>query len=252
MRPYSFEPYGLLIALVLAGCSSAKVALPIDPPDGDAPPAGKDTKSPSGPGGKKPVDTSKPPADDGDAPSAPEDEPDAIGVAKRPNLQWKRHHALEADLSRALELAPDELCTEFGKESCIQRVHLVPLGGHAPFESGMLESAAEPLATTPTVVDRVVLSACSKRAELDRELGKEAKVFSALALSEPMPKSDQGRANEVVTTLYRRLLARNPDEQERELVASLALGEDGEPLAALEFAKLACFTIGTSSEFLFF
>ena len=51
----------------------------------------------------------------------------------RPNLQWKRFAALEADLAQALELPKEEICNEFGRESCIGKVHLVPLGGNDPF-----------------------------------------------------------------------------------------------------------------------
>lgn len=176
-----------------------------------------------------------------------------VAASTRPNLQWKRHLAFEADLSRALELLPEELCTEFGRESCIRRVHLVPLGGHAPFETGLFESALEPLATTPTIVDRVVLSACSNRAELDKTLGLAgAKVFRQFDLAAPAPAPDSPAAQTLVTELYRRLLARDPDENERALVASMALDEGGQPLSALDFAKAACFVVGTTSEFLFF
>lgn len=176
-----------------------------------------------------------------------------LRVSQRPNLQWKRYAAFEADLARALALPKDELCQELGRASCIQEAHLMPLGGHDPFATGLLRPADDPLATTPAVVDRVLLSACSKRATLDEEAGTDgAEVFERLDLSADTPPPDDARVQETVTDLYRRLLARDPNEEERRLVASLARDEDDNPVAAADFAALACFSIGTTTEFLFF
>jgi hypothetical protein len=187
-------------------------------------------------------------------------EPDAGDVAAeyrisaRPDLQWKRFAALEADLSAALELPPDELCVELGRESCIREVHLVSLGGNNPFKTGMLEPSIEPLATTPFAIDRIVLSACSERVRRDRELGTgEARVFSDFDLTGDAPPPDDAAAIGLVTSLYRRLLARDPAEHEIPLVAGLATKDaGGEPIAAADFAVLACYAIGTTTEFLFF
>lgn len=186
-----------------------------------------------------------------ESPDAKSEDDDAfVAASRRPNLQWKRYVAFEAGLARALALPPDALCREFGRESCIRKVHLVPLGGHDPFGTGMLEPAAEPLATTPTVVERIVLSACIKRVELDQR--GENKVFGELDLSEEAPAPDDERTAQVVTDLYRRLLARDPTRSERDAVAALARAEDGTAKSAVDFAKLACFTIGSSAEALFF
>lgn len=170
--------------------------------------------------------------------------------AQRTPLQWKRYATFEADLARALAFSPENLCLEFGKEPCVRKVHLVPLGGHEPFSTGMLEPPAEPLATTPTVVDRVVLNACTSRAEQDA--AGDAKVFKAFPLRGDAPAPGAPEVGVLVTDLYRRLLARNPSAEERDAVASLARDDAGKPIAAIDFAKLACFTIGTTTEFLFF
>jgi hypothetical protein len=175
-------------------------------------------------------------------------------ISARPDLQWKRFAALEADLSAALELPPEELCIELGRESCIREAHLVPLGGNSPFKTGMLEPSTEPLATTPFAVDRIVLSACSERVKRDREAGpSEARVFSQFALDGDAPAPDDAAAAELATSLYRRLLARDPAEHELPLVTALATdAEGGRPVAAADFAVLACYAIGTTTEFLFF
>jgi hypothetical protein len=179
-------------------------------------------------------------------------DPQEASASQHPNLQWKRYAAFEADLAQALELAPDELCKEFGQESCTRVVHLAPLGGHEPFKTGLLEPSAEPLATTPAVVDRIVLSACSKRAGRDRAAGAKAKVFRAIDLGKAAPPPDSAETKTLVSELYRRFLARDPDEFELASVATLALDEEGKALGGDAFAALACFTIATSTEFLFF
>jgi hypothetical protein len=190
------------------------------------------------------------------APDAGDDAGDVAGeyrISARPDLQWKRFAALEADLSAALELSPDELCVELGREPCIREAHLVPLGGNNPFKTGLLEPSTEPLATTPFAIDRIVLSACSERVKRDREAGTgDARVFTHFELTGDAPLPEDEATIGLVTSLYRRLLARDPAEQEIPLVAALATKDGGEPIAAADFATLACYAIGTTTEFLFF
>jgi hypothetical protein len=174
-----------------------------------------------------------------------------IRSSSRNLVQWKRAAAIEADLMRALELPADGLCKELGDKSCIRDVHLVPLGGNEPYTAGLMRPSAEPLATTPAVVDRVLLSACSKRAQLDAE--DKPKVFTALAFDKPLPAADDAAVQSTVRTLYRRLLARDPQPAELERVASLAEAEEGaDKPTARDFAALACFSIGSTTEFLFY
>lgn len=179
-------------------------------------------------------------------------EPEAVDVAKdfkvssRNVVQWKRAAAIEADLTRALALSPDELCKELSDKNCIRDVHLVPMGGNEPYVSGLMKPSVEPLATTPAVIDRVLLSACSTRA--DRDASGKPEVFTKLEFDEQLPAADDPAIHDTVVTLYRRLLARDPSSDEVKLVASLA--EDG--VKPRDFAALACFTIGSSTEFLFF
>jgi len=192
-----------------------------------------------------------------DKPRNEDKEPDGVGsnlaASTRPNLQWKRYGAFENDLAQALALPAEELCSEFGREPCIRGVHLASLGGNDPFKHGLLEPSAEPLAVTPAVVDRVLLSACAKRVALDAEAGKgDAKVFGALDLAGKAPAPTDPAVEKAVTTLYRRLHARDPEPSEVTAVAELTRDDDGKAVAASEFATLACFTVGTSAEFLFF
>jgi hypothetical protein len=194
------------------------------------------------------------PADDiaADAGTDQAVDPQEAAASQHPNLQWKRFAAFETDLAQALALEPDKLCKEFGLESCTRVVHLAPLGGHEPFKTGLLEPSAEPLATTPSVVDRIVLSACSSRAGKDREAGKMAVVFRAIDLTKAAPEPGSAENKAVVTELYRRFLARDPDAFELSRVGTLAHDEAGKAVQGDAFAALACFAVATSTEFLFF
>lgn len=189
-------------------------------------------------------------------PEEPTEEPaqanQELARSPKPSLQWKRHVAFEADLAAALGLPRDALCKEFGKEGCIREVHVSPLGGHDPFRSGLLESSAEPLATTPTVVERIVLSACVKRVELEHKGELPRELFRELDLAGNAPAPTSAATKKTIDGLFRRFLARDPLPQEREVVASLTRDEAGAAVAARDFAKTACLTVGSSSEFLFF
>lgn len=175
--------------------------------------------------------------------------PTPYRVSTRNQVQWKRAAALEADLMRALELSRDELCRELGDKNCIRDVHLVPLGGNEPYVAGLMKPSSEPLATTSSVVDRVLLSACSTRARMDAE--SKPAVFRALAFDQPLPAANAAAITDTIRDLYRRLLARDPQASEIAQVASLAESDD-KPLSPRDFAALACFTIGSTTEFLFF
>lgn len=249
MYPRRLLCRSLVLSTLLVGCSSSSepaTKAGTKAAQAESPSPHKSDSITAKPGSSSPK--AKPPAMD-----APGQETDiAAALYPASGLQWKRHAAIEADLSRALELPAEALCQEFGRQSCTRTVHLVPLGGNEPFNSGMFEPPAEPLATTPTVVDRVVLTACANRVSLDREAGDAAQVFSQFSLAAEAPAPSDPAAQAMVTDLFQRLLGRDPEQDELELVATLARDDTDAPVAATDFAKLACYTVGTSAEFLFF
>jgi hypothetical protein len=179
------------------------------------------------------------------------DEPaaSAYAASRGRSVQWKRNAAFEADLMRGLDLTRDEVCQELGAQSCIHEVHTVALGGNDPFGSGLLRPAASSLSTTPLAVDRITLSACSQRARADKQ--GSPKVFTALDLSGPAPAPDAEAVTQTITTLFQRLLARDPKPSELTTLADLLAG-DTESMTAEEFATLSCFVVASSIEALFF
>lgn len=177
-----------------------------------------------------------------DAPVVPE-------ASTRNHLVWKRHHAVEQDFARALELPADALCTELGAFNCIRDVHLAALGGNDPFGQGLYEPLAGPLVTTPLALDRVALAACGARVERDR---LSAVVFTQLDLAGEAPQADSAAFMATITALYQRFLGRDPEPTEAEHIAELLVDEAGAPVSAATFAHLACFVVATTTEFLYF
>jgi hypothetical protein len=175
---------------------------------------------------------------------------DEVQQALRGELQWKRNAALQRDLMRALELPEDGVCNELGRGSCTREIHHIALGAADPLRIGLYEPLPDTLVSTPIVLDRVVMSACVNRADLDQ--GGAPVVFTDLDFGEEAPAEGDDAFTATVTTLYRRLLSRDPEPHELTTLGGLAVDEAGKPVSAHDFAVLTCFAIGTSSEFLFF
>jgi len=238
----------LSLCFLLAACESGAAAPAAIPADPASKPTKTSSKDSHGSGSK----TAPPGPDSSDPSDAPAADTPAIARSTRSSLQWKRYAAFEADLSQALDLPKAELCNEFGKEPCIRSVHLSPLGGHNPITTGLLEGSAEPLVTTSTVVERVVLSACIARVDKDRQLGSAAVVFGGLQLDGPAPAPDAPALRNVINGLYQRFLARDAEPTELDTLAALARDEKDTPVTGAAFATSACMVVGSQSEFLFF
>ncbi len=172
-----------------------------------------------------------------------------VAPSSRNHLMWKRYYALEQDIAAALELPPDEMCQELGSLDCVHEVHLAGLGGHDPFLQGLYEPLSEPLVTTSLALDRLLLAACGERLQRDRS--SDAVVFTALDLDADAPRADDAAYTETITTLYRRFLSRNPRAEELAVLEDLLVDEDGQRVSATTFAHQACFTIATTTEFVF-
>ncbi|HJL01763.1 MAG TPA: hypothetical protein RMH85_09690 [Polyangiaceae bacterium LLY-WYZ-15_(1-7)] len=183
--------------------------------------------APMGPGEGPPPE---PPGECAPVEEAPRAEP----------LQWKRAAAFEADLHAALELDRSSGCREVDRVPC-GAVHLVALGGNDPLGIAQYEPVAEPLATTPLTVDRMVLGACANRVALDAE--GAPRVFDRVDLGAAALAPADPAVRAQTEALYRRLLRRDATDEELAIVAELAEG-----LSARDWALAACFAIGTTTE----
>lgn len=161
-------------------------------------------------------------------------------------LIWKRYRAFEQGLMAGLELSKNQLCQEAGEYSCVDNVHLTFLGGNEPYDNAQHERPERPSVLTSVAVDRILLSACTARARLDRAAGT-----GGAAVFNHFPLDAQGlspaQLEPQVVDLYRRLLARDPSADELRIASSFA----SEITAADRLAVALCFAIGTSAENIF-
>ncbi len=160
-------------------------------------------------------------------------------------LIWKRYRAFERGLMSALDLSSTELCTELGTFPCIDKVHLTVLGGNEPYDSAQYERAETPTALTPAAVERVVLSACSTRASIDKQASNEARVFKQFSLNGSSANNTE--VSQLVVDLYRRFLARDPNPEE------VSVGQQASSMFPNNetLAVALCFAIGTNIENIF-
>ena len=165
---------------------------------------------------------------------------------------WKRVKAIKNDLAYALDLNDDELCHELGSLSCFDQVHLSALGGNEPFILTQYEPIESPSAISAVVTERVVLAACSNKVDIDQK--GTATVFTQYdlsAMAEPLNSDYLAALDLQNTRLYQRLLVRDPTQEELTLLQSLTQDAQGNAISNADVAKLSCFTIATSSEFIF-
>ncbi len=173
----------------------------------------------------------------------------AFKISTRPALVWKRRDALVLDLSRALGLPPERLCNELELAPCAQ-IHQVSLGANDPLLLGMYVPVGSPLATTPAVVDRMVLASCAS-ATASAQDGANALFASLDWGSATAPQEAEGQ-DAHTTELYRRFLSRDPTSQELTVARDLATDAAGQPLALEDYAKLSCYAVGSLTEFVMY
>lgn len=162
------------------------------------------------------------------------------------NIVWKRYRAFEQGLMAGLELNKTQLCSEMGSFSCIDKVHLTVLGGNEPFDAAQHERLEAPSVLTSVAVSRVLMTACSQRADMDEQAGQSgAAVFNKFALSGA--NVDAGSVMAQATELYKRLLARNPTDEELALI-----GQAKDSFSSPKSLAIAmCYAIGSHIENIF-
>jgi hypothetical protein len=169
-------------------------------------------------------------------------------------VRFKTGKRMQQELSRALEIEPGLLCQELGKLDCFG-IHQVVLGSPDAFFAGIYESLPDTTATTPLAVDRVVLAACSKRAEKDLAPTSPGLIFKRLPTADnKITDIDSQAVTDAIQTLYQRALGRDAKEAEvahhRQLYADLeAVGSD---TLSRDWATLSCFSVFTTMEALFY
>lgn len=183
--------------------------------------------------------------------------PPEPGTARstKARLKFKRERRLQRDVAAALELEPGELCTELGQYDCFADVHGVALGGLRPYDRGITTPSPVTGVTAPLVVERIALSACAERVRRDFAQPGQAAIFRDLILDAKGNLFPYGNAAEAaVETLFERIYLRRPKAHELVVFEELHQGvlDHQSTGAAQTWATLACFTVLTSAEALFY
>lgn len=227
----------LLAAGLIAGCSATEVT-PIEGTDGGV-------NNPAADGG---VNNSNP--DSG------VEQPPAFAKSERANLRFKRNIRLRNDVAQALNLSPQDVCSELGQYSCTDFVHTVSLGGVEPYTLGLNEAFDNSTVTTPIATERVVLFACERRATADLGGGDAQVIFRDLEIGADGRLADVGAEAVAasIDTLYKRALLRAPTSAEVSHLRQLYrdIEADGQAQPARDWAILSCFSVLSSMESLFY
>jgi hypothetical protein len=181
--------------------------------------------------------------------------PPPFAISGKGVVRFKRNIRLTTDFAVAMELPLATVCQELGQYSCTLTVHPLAVGGTDPFSSGLYEPLPYTGATSPLVIDRIALSACSQRVELDLADPPNARIYRELAIdADGRLNPDQPGVGHAIETLYQRALLRPPTAGE--LAHLRALYRDieatGKPAPAKSWAVVSCFAVMSSIESVFY
>ena len=176
-----------------------------------------------------------------------------IAQSEKGAIRFKGDARLSSDLATGLSLPADALCNELGQYPCTSFVHVIALGGVDPYGKGFYEGLQQTGSTTPNVVDRVVLSACTARVQAD--LGGSAVIFKNIALSgDRLSDANSPAVRAAITELVNRAWLREPTENEVQSLIALNADIEASMVAtpAIAWMQASCFAVFSSSEFLFY
>lgn len=236
----------LLAAAALSAAACTKDELTLSPDGGPVPEdSGPGLPPPAPDGGRPPV------GEDGGTPPLQE-----FPASSKANVRFKRAERLGTDMAAALGLDRGTLCRELGQYSCTDFVHTIALGGVEPYELGIREPLDHTTITTPMAVERLALSGCEQRVTRDLADPAGALIFRDLgidangAITDPSGPAVLG----ALDTLYKRALLRPARESEVAHLTQLYRDLEGtnEPGPARDWAILACFSVMTTMEALFY
>jgi hypothetical protein len=167
-----------------------------------------------------------------------------------PMLKRKRATLLRNTLAKVLNLNPQGMCLELGRLPCVDLVHKVSLGGINAYGNAQYHYPDQATITSPIALDRVVLSACIQRAQIDLLNPAQAVIFKDIRLSaDGRLVRDEAIPNSI-RNLYQRAFLREPTSSEVD--ALVKLYEDiyaEQPIgASVNWMSLSCYAVLTSVE----
>lgn len=171
-------------------------------------------------------------------------------------VRFKKNERLTNDYAKSLGLQPTQVCNELGLYPCATTVHHLSLGGVDPYNIGVYEPLPFTGLTSPIVVDRMAISACTQRVTADLATPATALIFKGIPLDAAGKIANIG-APEVKTALdvlYKQVLLRPVTDAEvghlTQMYADIAATNKPDP--GKSWMTLSCFAVLTSVESVFY
>ncbi len=181
---------------------------------------------------------------------------EAMSVAASPKAQVKRMRAdlLRNNLSKILVLDPKGMCLELGRMPCADLVHKVSLGSMDAYGNAQYRHPEQISVTSAMSLDRLVLSACMQRAQLDLVNPARGVIFKDVELSADGRLVKSEAVVTAIHTLYQRAFLREATAQELEnhLQFYEAVYAQQPVGAARNWMTLSCYAVLTSVEAAFY
>ena len=169
-------------------------------------------------------------------------------------VKQKRAQLLRNSLAKILNLDPDGQCLELGRLPCANLVHRVSLGGMNAYGNAQYEKPKESAITSPISFDRMVMSACTQRANLDFINPASALIFKDLSFSIDGRLVRDEAITQSIERLYQRAFLREPSQTEISALLDLYVSiYETEPQgAARNWMLLSCYSVLSTTEFVFY
>jgi hypothetical protein len=171
-------------------------------------------------------------------------------ASPRADVKRKRADLLRNSLAKILVLHPQGLCMELGRLPCADLVHKVSLGGMNAYGNAQYRYPERASVSSAMSLDRLVLSACIQRAQLDLVNPAQGIIFKDIELSADGRLVKNDAVTTAIHTLYQRAFLR--DASAAELQNILKFYEDvyaEQPIgAARNWMVLSCYSVLSSVE----
>ncbi len=170
------------------------------------------------------------------------------------NVKRKRADLLRNSLAKVLVLHPQGMCLELGRLPCADLVHKVSLGGMNAYGNAQYRYPEHVSVSSSMSLDRLVMSACIQRAQMDLINPAQGIIFKGIELSVDGRLVKSAAVAQSIQTLYQRAFLRDATESEQESLLQFYESIYAEqPIgAARNWMVLSCYAVLTSVEAAFY
>lgn len=171
-------------------------------------------------------------------------------ASPKADVKRKRADLLRNSLAKILVLHPQGLCLELGRLPCADLVHKVSLGGMNAYGNAQYRYPDQVSATSSMSLDRLVLSACIQRAQLDLINPAQGIIFKDIELSADGRLVKNDAVSNSIQTLYHRAFLRDATSSEVENLLQFyeAIYAEQPIGVARNWMVLSCYSVLTSVE----